>query len=176
MIETHARLSRPHRRYKESYIAAVWEYIGENHSINWHPEILRSRFEEYLLVLRQAETEPLAGMVPATHYWLTVAGDYVGDLDLRHHLNDSLRRYGGHIGYNVRPSMRRRGYGTLLCKLGIEEARSRGIGDILVTSDDDNIGSCKIIEANGGILFDRLNNGRRVLTRRYWIYADGRAG
>lgn len=69
--------------------------------------------------------------------------------------------------------MRGRGYGALLCKLGIEEARRRGIGDILITCDDDNIGSYKIIEANGGVLLDRVDNGRGVPTRRYWIYADG---
>ncbi len=163
---------RPQRQYMDSYINAVQEYIAEDRSVSWHPEILRTRFHEYLRVLRQAETDPLAGMAPATHYWLTIAGEYIGDLDLRHHLNASLRRYGGHIGYKIRPSMRRRGYGKLLCKLGIVEARKRGIGDILITCDDDNIGSYRIIEANGGILYDRVDNGRPVLTRRYWIYAE----
>ena len=57
-------------------------------------------------------------------------------------------------------------------RLGIEQARRRNISDILITCDDDNIGSCRIIEANGGILQDKIDNGRGVLTRRYWIYAD----
>ena len=170
-------LARPCQRYKSSFIEAAREYVREKRTVNWHPEILRARFDEYLKVLRQAETEPLAGMVPATHFWLIAEGiGYIGDVDLRHRLNDSLKRFGGHIGYKIRPSCRRRGYGTLICRLGIDKARQRGIGDILITCDDDNIGSVKIIEANGGLLQDKIDNNRGVLTRRYWIRAGARSG
>ena len=124
MMNEPARLARPQRRYMDSYINAVREYIAGRPQRQLASEILRARFGEYLRVKRQAETEPLAGMVPATHLWLTAAGEYIGDLDLRHHLNASLRLYGGHIGYKIRPSMRRRGYGSLLCKLGIEGKRA----------------------------------------------------
>ena len=75
----------------------------------------------------------------------------------------------GHIGYKIRPSERRKGYGKLICRLAIGEARKLGIGDILITCDDDNIGSRKIIEANGGQLQDIIDNNRAALTRRYWI-------
>lgn len=171
MSQSNASLARPHQRYKASYIAAAWEYIREEGSRDWDPDILSTRFDEYLTVLQQAETEPLAGMVPASHFWLISADQrYLGDVNIRHHLNDSLRRFGGHIGYKIRPSERRKGYGTLICRLGIEQARRRNIRDILVTCDDDNIGSCKIIESNGGVLRDKIDNGRRALTRRYWIY------
>ena len=167
-----ACLAPPSARYKQSFIAAVHEYIAEDDAPNWRPDILRQRFDEYLATILEAETDPLAGMVPATTYWLVApGGGYIGDLSLRHHLNSGLRRYGGHIGYRIRPSCRGRGYGRLICKLGIDKARTRGIGDILITCDDDNIASIKIIEANGGQLQDRLDNGRGVLTRRYWIRA-----
>jgi predicted acetyltransferase len=163
-------LTRPCWDYQDSYIAAVYEYIEENLEPTWHPEILKSRFDEFLEVMRQAETEPLAGMAPATQYWMIVPGvGYAGDLSLRHRLNDSLRRYGGHIGYTIRPSQRGKGYGKLLCKLGIEAARQRGIGAILITCDDDNLASRRIIEANGGRLCDTIDNGREALTRRYWV-------
>ena len=90
------RLLRPQLRFKESYIESVWEYISENRTISWHPQILRQRFDEYLRVLRQAETDPLAGMAPATRFWLIGAGGrYLGDVDLRHHLNAALRSFGG---------------------------------------------------------------------------------
>ena len=172
MSQLKAILARPHQRYKESFIEAAEEYIREGQSLNWHPEILATRFDEYLTVLQQAETEPLAGLVPASCFWLISADQrYLGDVDIRHYLNESLRRYGGHIGYKIRPSERCKGYGTLICRLGIEQARKRQIDDILITCDDDNIGSCKIIETNGGVLRDKIDNGRGVLTRRYWIYA-----
>ena len=163
---------RPQQRFKESYIEGVWEYIRESNSVTWHPEILRQRFDEYLHVLQQAETDPLAGMVPGSRFWLIGADQrYLGDVDLRHHLNEALQRFGGHIGYKIRPSERRKGYGSLICRLGIEEARKLGIGDILITCDDDNIASRRIIEANGGQLQDIIDNGRMVLTRRYWVLA-----
>ena len=169
-----AFIVQPTARYKDSYIDAVREYIGEDANFAWKPEILEERFDEYLRVLRQNETEPLAGRVPATQFWLIVDGAaYGGELDLRHYLNSALRRYGGHIGYRIRPSQRRRGYGTLLCRLGLEEARRRGIARALITCDDDNIGSRKIIEANGGRLADKIDNGRAALTRRYWIALTG---
>lgn len=168
-----AFLTRPRERWKDSYIEAVYEYIREKRTVNWHPEILRTRFDEYLKVVAQMETDPLAGMAPASLFWLIAARHgYIGDVDVRHCLTDSLRRFGGHIGYKIRPSRRRRGYGALICRLGIERARLLGIGDILITCDDDNIGSAKIIEANGGVLQDRIDNKRATLTRRYWIRAE----
>ena len=173
MTPPSACLTRPQQRFKASYIEAVWEYISEKRTVSWHPEILRQRFDEYLRVLEQAETDPLAGMVPASRFWLVGADRrYLGDVDVRRHLNEALCRFGGHIGYKIRPSERRKGYGKLICRLGIEEARKLGIGDILITCDDDNIASCKIIEANGGFLQDKIDNGRASLTRRYWVWAS----
>ena len=165
-----AFLTLPHADYKDSFIAAASEFIGEGESGWWHPVLLHARFDEYLQTLREKETHPLEGMVPATRYWLiTAQGVYAGELDLRHHLQASLRRFGGHIGYKIRPSQRRRGFGRLICKLGIIEARARGISDILITCDEDNIGSRKIIEANGGQLQDIIDAGQGVATRRYWV-------
>jgi predicted acetyltransferase len=164
-------LVRPSAQYKDSFIRATYEYIQENLGISWNPKILEERFPEYIRTLHDKETDPMAGYVPSTQFWLILNGDtYAGELDVRHHLNDSLRRFGGHIGYKVSPTLRRMGYGKLMCKLGIQEARKMGITDILITCDDDNIGSQKIIEANNGILQDTIDNERGVLTRRYWIY------
>ena len=169
-----ACLALPSPRCKASFIAAVREYIAVDDEPNWHPDMLRDSFDEYLETLRAAEIDPLPGYVPATTYWLiTPDNRYIGDLSLRHHLNDNLRRFGGHIGYRIRPSCRRKGYGKLICALGIKRARlGHGIGDILITCDDDNIASIKIIEANAGQLQDRIDNQRGVLTRRYWIRGD----
>ncbi len=172
MSDERARLAPPDAAWKDSYIDAVREFIRAGDAIQWDPAILRQRFDEYVRVLRQAETEPLAGYVPSTHYWLIgTSGVFLGEVNLRHRLNPSLLRFGGHIGYKIRPSARRQGYGKLICRLALEQARARGIGDLLLTCDDDNIGSIKVIEANGGRGYDLVNNNRGVLTRRYWIRA-----
>jgi predicted acetyltransferase len=79
-------------------------------------------------------------------------GKLVGRSDLRHRLNPALEIIGGHIGYDVRPSERRKGFGTLILKLIMEKARKIGLSEVLVTCDTDNIASAKIIEKNGGKL------------------------
>ena len=168
-----AQLVIPSAAYQDSFIAAVDEFIRDGYVGFWAPRALIDNFDEYLTMLREKATHPLPGYVPSTRFWLVAPRHgYVGELDLRHELNASLRRFGGHIGYDIRPSLRRRGYGKLICRLGIVEARARGIGDILITCDDDNWASRKIIEANGGVLRDKLDNGRGALTRRYWICAS----
>ncbi|MEL6309794.1 MAG: GNAT family N-acetyltransferase [Chloroflexota bacterium] len=162
-------LVRPAMQYKDSFIAAVREYEREGVRPPWNYSILQDQFDEYIDTVLAAETQPLAGYVPQSTFWLVVNKQYAGTLDIRHHLTPSLRKFGGHIGYRVRPTMRRKGYGTLQLKLALPHIWALGIERALVTCDDDNVGSQKIIEANAGILQDKLDNGRSSLTRRYWI-------
>lgn len=159
----------PSTEYEAGYAAASYEHIELNEDISWNPEISSATFAEYVAFLLRYETNPPNGHIPGTFYWLIVDGEYVGEMNVRHRLNESLKHFGGHIGYKVRPSQRLNGYGNMLCAHGVKECRKRGIKNILITCDDDNIGSQKIIEANGGILKDKVDNNRGVLTRRYWI-------
>ena len=169
-------LARPAIEYKDSFIAAVREFEAEGDTPPWNYDRLEENFDEFVEVRRQRETDPIPGYVAQTDYWLIVDGQYAGEVNIRHALTDGLLRFGGHIGYRIRPSMRRKGYGTLQCKLGIEKAREIGIQRILITCDDNNTGSYKIIEANGGVLWDKVNNGREFKTRRYWINPEMKRG
>jgi predicted acetyltransferase len=164
-------LVRPHVRYRESFLAAAQEFIDEGYW-DWNPAW--EDFPAYVAGLLARETEPIPPLVPDTILWL-VDDDvvFLGNTSIRHELNESLSLYGGHIGYAVRPTARRMGYGTLICAQAIRHARALGIDRILITCDDDNIGSQKIIEANGGVLENRVDNGRPALTRRYWVEAAG---
>jgi len=164
-----ARLEAPQLRYRDSFIAAAWEYIREGLAPQWKPDKLNEDFAAYIEVLRQAELAPLAGRVPTTFYWLVSGEHFIGEVELRHRLTAELERFGGHMGYRIRPSQRRKGYGRLICRLGIEKACQLGIHDLLITCDEDNIASRRIIEANGGILQKRIE-GQPARTRRYWIY------
>lgn len=112
--------------------------------------------------------------VPSYDYFaINDEDELVGVVHIRTSLTDSLLRYGGHIGYGVCPSQFKKGYGTEILKLALLKAKDLVKEDnILITCDDDNIGSYKIIEANGGNLENKVENedqGEKFLTRRYWI-------
>ncbi len=92
----------------------------------------------------------------------------LGAVNIRHRLNDYLIRIGGHIGYGIRPSDRRKGYATEMLRLALEIVKSMGIEKVLVTCDKDNIGSVKTIIKNGGI-FESEDLDEGVLFQRYWI-------
>ncbi len=163
------RLVRPDLRYKDSYIAAAYEYEAEGHWPLWNIAKMIRHFDEYVEMLLLKETDPMPGWSAETVFWSVIGSEYVGRISLRHELIGNLLNYGGHIGYDVRPSMRRRGFGTQQLALCLQEARQRGFTRVLITCDDDNLGSIRIIEANGGVLEDKRDNGRPTLTRRYWI-------
>jgi predicted acetyltransferase len=81
-----------------------------------------------------------------------------------------LEEEGGHIGYDVRPSERRQGYGTLLLRLTLNQARALGLKRVLVTADTPNVASWRIIEKNGGVLHtEALSQQTGGLLRKYWI-------
>ena len=130
-------------------------------------------FSRYLEVL--ADQERGANLppnhVPTTFLFAFVATRIVGRVSIRHSLNEFLERVGGHIGYVVVPKFRRLGYATTILRLSVQIAREKlGIGRILVTCDDDNIGSIRTIEKNGGIL-ENVISGPDLdkPKRRYWI-------
>ena len=108
--------------------------------------------------------------VPATQYVCIrkTDGRIVGMIQLRHRFNDFLAEYGGHIGYSVHPEERRKGYAKWMLAHVLPEARKRGLERVLVTCDDDNEGSRRTIEANGGE-FERKTQLEDEVLRRYWI-------
>ena len=129
-------------------------------------------FAAYVARLQQFAhgTDLPAGYVPETTYWGAEGSTFVGCIRLRHHLTPALQQIGGHIGYEVRPSKRRHGYGTQLLALTLERAWHLGLRRVLITCDIDNIGSARIIEKNGGRLAEqgRVAGHDKVISR-YWI-------
>jgi predicted acetyltransferase len=110
------------------------------------------------------------GIVPATQYVALDDNDeVVGFIQLRHTLNDYLMQYGGHIGYSIRPTQRRKGYASRMLSLCLDEARKLNINKILITCDDDNIASEKVIVANGGIFENIVKEKGQKPTKRFWI-------
>ena len=99
---------------------------------------------------------------------------FVGAVNIRHYLNDSLLFTGGHIGDGIRPSERRKGFATSMIALALEECRKLGIPRVLMTCDKDNVASAKSILRNGGVLENEVINEEGVPEQRYWIDLTGR--
>lgn len=165
-------LVRPSVSYKESYIQAALESYAAGEQPEPDVKLLDEHFADFVeRVLSWADSsKPRVGLVPESVYWLIEDGHYIGRVSIRHELNDNLLKWGGHIGYEIRPSKRRLGYGKEILRLALEEAKELGITRALVTCDEDNIGSKKIIEHNGGILENAVPvNGQTAKKLRYWI-------
>ena len=102
--------------------------------------------------------------VPVSSFWLVSGPEYYGALTIRHELTPELRHDGGHVGYLVVPARRRRGHATGMLAGACAICRGQGMTELLVTCNEGNTGSQRVIEANGGVL-DTATDG----IRRYWI-------
>ncbi|MCI9079913.1 MAG: GNAT family N-acetyltransferase [Lachnospiraceae bacterium] len=109
-------------------------------------------------------------IVPNSTYFCldTDRNIFVGAVNIRHYLNDSLLLNGGHIGDGVRPSERRKGIATQMIKLALEECKRLNIDKVLMVCDKTNTGSAKSIINNGGVLENEINIDG-VIEQRYWI-------
>jgi predicted acetyltransferase len=110
-------------------------------------------------------------MVPHSTFWLIDSrGEIVAVSNLRHALTEYLLRFGGHIGYGVRPSARRQGYATEILRQTLREAHALGLRQIRLTCDKDNVASARTILRNGGDLDGEefFADEQRIISR-YWI-------
>ena len=160
--------------YKDAYIEAVKQVALGN--ITKH-DMMFDNPDAVDIIQKIKDNRDVTKLKPTyvpSYDFFAVDGDkFIGVIHIRIRLTDSLINYGGHIGYAINPKYWRQGYGKELLRLGLEQYKDLIEEDnILITCDDDNIGSYKIIEANGGILENKIENedcGESFLTRRYWI-------
>lgn len=166
------QLVLPSVQYRNSYLVALKEFQAEGRDLDLNCDDISADFAGFVRRLRDKEKGiglP-KGFVPQTTYWLVADGEFLGRVSIRHQLNDNLQRIGGHIGYEIRPSQRRKGYGTLILQLGLVKAKELGLEQILVTCDVTNTGSHKIIQKAGGVLENEIAVGPGKPNKyRFWI-------
>ena len=163
----------PAPSFEADFWAMCGEYqrAGERYEPSWLLPPGRD-FGAYLRRLDEVREgiAPLPGGVPMSVFWLVRGGVILGTCYFRWALTDLLRIEGGHIGYKVRPSQRRKGYGTHILERALGLAREQEMDRVLVTCNTSNVPSARIIEKNGGRF---SGEGRSPhtgkLVSRYWI-------
>jgi predicted acetyltransferase len=166
----------PHVRLKSSFLAAMGEFAdegraGDGSGIGRDLELWSGRWErdeEFAAYVAEKVSErdhvEDADWVLCTNLWWVEADEYIGRMSIRHELNAWLAEVGGHIGYDVRRSRRRQGHATAMLAQALVVAGDLGIERALVTCDDDNVASRRVIERNGGVLEDERDG-----KLRYWV-------
>lgn len=165
----------PTEKYYQSYIDAIHEYKVNN--VNTYDFLDVSRYD----IFKRVEDYRLGRNLPenyvsGTYLWLVDGDDFIGEISIRHSLTEALLRFGGNIGYGVRYSKWNKGLGTIMLSKALRYAKEViGLDKVLITCNDDNLGSIRVIEKNGGVLQDKIINvidDTKRTTRRYWIIIE----
>jgi predicted acetyltransferase len=166
----------PDVRLKESFLAAMAEFAAEGRTGDgsgigndlerfggrWATDEGFAEFVAERIAERDGEVRP--DWVHCTNLWWVEGDEYIGRMSIRHELNYWLREVGGHIGYDVRRSRRGEGHATAMLAAALPIAHDLGIELALLTCDDDNVASRRVIERNGGVLEDERRG-----KLRYWV-------
>lgn len=167
------RLVKLESKYKKHLNDMMEEWYSSGEEIIPYA-IRRLDFREFDYYMDNLEIkDDKEGLVPdSTFFCLDEERDiFVGAVNIRHYLNDSLMLNGGHIGDGVRPSERRKGVATKMIGLALRECKKIGINKVLLVCDRENIGSAKSIMNNGGILENEvIVDG--IAEQRFWINID----
>jgi predicted acetyltransferase len=144
----------------ETMIGYEFRTYGER----WHDPAGFAAYVRWLTDQARDDSSPPPGLVPSTTLWWVDGSEYLGRIAIRHRLTPRLRAVGGHVGYDVRPSARRRGHATAMLGAGLAVARRLGIDPAMIMCDPDNTASRRVIERHGGRLFEQDH-----AKLRYWV-------
>ena len=166
-------LVKPDLSYADEIIKYKEESLAESPIINGSAGLDRfSSIEIWLEELKKRSCEDTVpkGLVPSSTYLAVREKDnyIVGMIDIRHYLNEYLTQAGGHIGYGVRKTERNKGYAKQMLKLALEKCRDLKIKKVLITCDEDNIASEKVILSANAKLED-IRNVDGENKKRFWI-------
>ena len=166
-------LVKPDLSYADEIIKYKEESLAESPIINGSAGLDRLSsieiwFEE--LKKRSCEDTVPKGLVPSSTYLGVREKDnyIVGMIDIRHYLNEYLTQVGGNIGYSVRKTERNKGYAKQMLKLALEKCKELKIKKVLITCDEDNIASEKVILSANAKLED-IRNVDGENKKRFWI-------
>lgn len=171
-----SKLVRPSVEYKESYLEALGEFHAEGRYLYQNTAQLNSDFGGFIKELKTEKGYPhqpyqdWVEPVPETIVWLVKDDLYIGTVDIRHRLNWHLEKWGGHVHFNIRPSMRGKGFGIKILKKVMPIVNYLGIDKALITIAPDNIIATGIVEALGAEFEEETTaTDKFPAMRRYWL-------
>lgn len=164
-----AELVLPDGRYEPSYLASERELLALGvpaDELALDGDAFRARLAR-IAAFRSGNLPP-GGRVQSTTLWLVDGDEYLGRISIRHVLTDALRVFGGHIGYDIRPSRRGQGLGTQMLRLALPHANALGIDPALLTCDVENPASWRMMERCGATREGTFEY-EGTLRYRYWL-------
>jgi predicted acetyltransferase len=166
------RLIIPNMEIKKQFIDYDKEWKKEPRIVPDCCDLKKKSFEDWLKqnISYRYESNVPSYMVSSTTFLLVDETNYIyGALDFRHYLNESLLALGGHIGYGVRPSQRKKGYAKMMLGMALEIIKNKGYDKVLISCLKSNIGSQRTILSQGGVLENEVVYKNEIY-QRYWIY------
>lgn len=171
-----SKLVKPKVDFKDSYLEAIDEYHAEGRYQFLDKNELTANFEKWIDDLNTGKRhmhKPFVDWVepvPETILWLVKEDKYIGTFNIRHRLNWHLEKWGGHINFIIRPSMRGKGFGKKILYKGIPFVNYFGIDRALITIDPKNKAAQRIIEFCGAEFDDETPETDKFPARkRYWL-------
>ncbi len=162
----------PSEKYENEWFSIIKEIEDAGEEMTpYYLKANKDNYEEYLKITRDiSEGINLNRCVQADTFFLVKKGEQriLGAINIRYSLNDYLLNYGGHIGYGIRPSERKKGYATEMLRLALSICKEKGLDKVLITCDKDNIASAKTMLGNGAILENEVLEDGKIV-QRYWI-------
>lgn len=171
-----SKLVKPHIDYKESFLEALDEYHAEGRYQFLERAELDENFEQFVEDINNNRRhlhkpyEDWVEPVPETALWMVKEDKYIGTFNIRHRLNWHLEKWGGHINFIIRPSMRAKGFGKKILQKGIPYICYMGVERGLLTVNPDNAAAIRVIEFCGGQYDDEAPETDKFPARkRYWL-------
>lgn len=171
-----SKLVKPAAEYKQGFLEALDEYHAESRYLSIGKQEIDQNFDQYVEELntgRRHLRRPFVDWVepvPETVLWLVREYEYIGSVTIRHRLNWHLEKWGGHVNFTIRPSMRRKGFGKKILQKAMPYVCYLGVDRALILVRPDNLPGQKVVEFCGGVFQDETpKTDRFPARRRYWL-------